>query len=70
MTNKVPFFISFKYSAFLTRIRKKCAISEVPIKNRIIWGADSINMWIVADEASRFTNFSNITYYCLSTRTI
>ena len=39
----------------------KCAISEVSAKNRIIWDTDSINMWILADEACRFTNFSNIT---------
>ena len=58
MTNKVPFF---KYFAFLTKIRKKCAISEVSTKNRIICDTDSINMWILADEACRFTNFSNIT---------
>ena len=58
MTNKVPFF---KYFAFLTKIRKKWAISEVSTKNRIICDTDSINMWILADEACRFTNFSNIT---------
>ena len=61
MTNKVPFFNYFsKYFAFLTQIRKKCAISEVSTKNRIIWDTVSIIMWILADEASRFTNFSNI----------
>ena len=33
-------------------------MSKVSTKNRIIWNT---NMWILADEASRFTNFSNIT---------
>ena len=36
MTNKGPTFQqSFKYFAFLTQIKKKCAISEVSTKNRI-----------------------------------
>ena len=39
----------------------KCAISEVSVKNIIIWDTDSINMWILADEACRFINFSSIT---------
>ena len=62
MTNKIPFFkLSFIFFCFFfTRIRKKCAISEVPTKNRIICDTDSINMWILADEACRFINFSNI----------
>ena len=62
MTNKVPFF-SYLSNIFasLTQIRKKCAISEVFTKNRIIWDTDSINMWILVDKACRFTNFSNIT---------
>ena len=61
MTNKVSFQLSFKYFAFLTQIGKKCAISEVSTKNRIIWDTDSTIMWILADKACRFTNFSNIT---------
>ena len=36
-------------------------MSEVSTKNRIIWDTDSINMWILADEACHFPNFSNIT---------
>ena len=55
MTNKVPFF------SYLDTDQEKCAISEVYAKNRIIWDTDSINMWILADKAFRFTNFSNIT---------
>ena len=61
MTSKVSFSAIFQISCFLTQIRKKCAINEVSNKNRIIWDTDSINMWILADEASRFTNYSNIT---------
>ena len=33
----------------------------IPTKNKIIYDAESINMWIWADEACRFTAFSNIT---------
>ena len=29
-------------------------------KNRIIWDTNSRNMWILADEAYRFTNFQII----------
>ena len=36
-------------------------MSEVSIKNKIIWDTNSINMSILADEACCFTNFSNIT---------
>ena len=36
-------------------------MSEVSTKNRIIWDTKSINVWISADEACSFTNFSNIT---------
>ena len=39
LTNKVPFFsyfqLFFKYFAFLTHIRKKCAMSKVSTNNRI-----------------------------------
>ena len=50
MTYKVPFFSYFSNSfAFLTQIRKTCAMSEVSTKNRIIWDTNSINMWILAD---------------------
>ena len=34
-----------------------CAMSELSVGNRIIWDANSINMWILADEACHFTNF-------------
>ena len=46
---------------FFDTDQEKCAISEVSTKNRVIWDTDSINMWILADKACRFTNFSNIT---------
>ena len=36
---------------------KKCSISDVFTKNRIICDTDSINRWILADEASHFTSF-------------
>ena len=32
----------------------------IPTKNKVICDAESINMWILADEACRFANFSNI----------
>ena len=31
-------------------------MSEISTKNRIIWDTNSINMWILADDACRFTN--------------
>ena len=61
MTNNVPFSAIFQIFYFLTQIRKKCAMSEVSTKNRIIRDTNSINIWILADTACRFTNFSNIT---------
>ena len=61
MTNKVPFFSYLSNILFFTKIRKKCAINEVSTKNGIICDTDTINMWILADEACCFTNFSNIT---------
>ena len=36
-------------------------MNKVSTKNRIIWDTNSRNMWSLADEACRFTNFSNIT---------
>ena len=51
----------FQIFCFLTHIRKKCAMSKVSAKNRIICDTNSRNMWIIADEACRITNFSNIT---------
>ena len=56
----VFFPLSLKYFAFLAQIGKKCAVSQVSTKNRIIWDTDSINIWILADEACRCANFSNI----------
>ena len=45
----------------LIQIRKKCAINEVPDKDGILWDTDSINMWILAEEACCFAKFWNIT---------
>ena len=36
-------------------------MSKVSTENIIIWDTNSTNVWILADEACRFTNFSNIT---------
>ena len=36
-------------------------MSKVSTKNRIIWDTNSRNMWILADEACRVANCSNIT---------
>ena len=32
-------------------------MSKVSTKNKIIWNTNSRNMWILADEACRFTYF-------------
>ena len=65
LTNNVSFSsyfsVIFKYFAFLTHIRKKCATRKVSTKNTIIWDTNTRNMWILADETCRFTNVSNIT---------
>ena len=50
MTIKVLFF------SYLS----KCAIDEIFTKNEMICDTESINMWILAEEACHFTNFSNI----------
>ena len=64
LTNKVPFFshfpVIFQIFCFSDRF-EKCGMSEVSTKNRNIWDTNSINMWILADEDCRFTNFFNIT---------
>ena len=40
---------------------EKYAIVEISTKKKIICDTESINMWIWADKAYRFTDFSNIT---------
>ena len=55
------FQLYFKYFAFLTHIRKKYAIFVMPTKNKVVYHSESINMWILADEACSVNNFSNIT---------
>ena len=40
---------------------KKYAIVEILTKKKIICDTESINMWISADDAYRFIDFSNIT---------
>ena len=43
---------------------KKYAIVEISTKKKIICDTESINMWIWADEANRFTFFE---YYVILT---
>ena len=38
---------------------KKYALVEISTNKKIICDTESINMWIWADEAYRFTDFSN-----------
>ena len=40
---------------------KKYAVVEILTKKKIICDTESINMWLWADEAYRFTHFSKIT---------
>ena len=40
---------------------KKYAIVEISTKKKIICDTERINMWILADGAYHFTDFSNIT---------
>ena len=40
---------------------KKYDTVDISTKKKIICDTESINMWIWADEAYRFTDFSNIT---------
>ena len=40
---------------------KKYAVVGITKNKKIIFDIESINMWILADEAYRFTDFSNIT---------
>ena len=54
MTNTIPFF-SYLSNILISLIQIR--INEVSDKDRIIWDTDSINMWILADEACRFANF-------------
>ena len=55
LTDKVPFFSHFsaifQMYCFFDADQEKYAMSEVSIKNRIIWDPNSINMKILADEA-------------------
>ena len=55
------FQLSFKNFSSLTQIMKKYAIVEISTKKKIICDTESINTWIWADEAYRFTDFLNIT---------
>ena len=59
LTNTVPLF-SYLSKRFLTQIMKKDAIVEISTKKKIICDTKSINIWISADEAYRFTDFLNI----------
>ena len=62
LANKAPFSqLSFKYLAFLTRIRKENAIFVICTKNETICETGSINMLILDAKACQFTDFWNIT---------
>ena len=52
------------YFVFFAQIRKKHAILVIHTKNKVIYDAESINMymWILAEEACRFTNFQILRY--------
>ena len=45
------FQLYFKYFVFLTQIRKKYTMFVILAKNKVIYEAESTNMWILADEA-------------------
>ena len=57
MTNEVPFFSYLSnILLFLPQIRNKYATSVVATKIELFLTL----IWILADEACRFTNFSNV----------
>ena len=62
MTNKVPFFTCciFQIFCFFDTDLEKYATSKLSTKNRITCDINSINMWNLADEACRCTNFLNV----------
>ena len=55
------FSIIFQIFCIFDSDQEKYAIFVILTKNKVIYDAESINMWMSADEACRFTNFSNIT---------
>ena len=61
LTNTVPFSAIFQKFCFFDTDYEKYAIVEISTEQKIICDTESINMWIQADEAYRFTDFSNIT---------
>ena len=62
LTNTSPIFpLCFKNFGFFDTDYEKYAIVEISTKKKIICDTESINMWISADEAYHFTDFSNIT---------
>ena len=50
----------FKKFCFFDIDYENYAIVEISTKKKIICGAESIKMWISADEAYRFSDFSSI----------
>ena len=60
LTNKVPFFSYILNILRFDSNQEKYAVFVLPTKNKVIYDNESINMWILADESCRFTNFSNI----------
>ena len=61
LTNAVHFWAIFQKLFFFDTLHEKYAIVEISTKKKIIWDAGPINMRIWANEAYRFTDFSNIT---------
>ena len=54
------FSVIFQKFYFFDTDYEKYATVHISTKKKIICATESINMWIWADEADRFTDFSNI----------
>ena len=61
LTNTVPFLSYLSKFLLFDTDYENYATVEISTKKKIICDTEPINMWILADEAYRFTDFSNIT---------
>ena len=61
VANIVPFLSHISKISLLTHFTKNYPKDEISTKKKIICDTGSINMRIRANEAYRFTDFSNIT---------
>ena len=61
LTNKVPFFSYISILYIFYSDYGKYTLFVIFTKNKVTYDSESKNMWILADEACRFINFSNIT---------